>query len=108
MNVSLEGDTGPIKFNWYGDRLASKYNVINVGFNSSTVSVGSIEGEDVDVRMEDIVWPGNQTEIPEGIFVSNHLQVNLIQFLKVLRCKLSCFIRERIYHLVKSFQAVLR
>ena len=38
--------------------------------------VGMLKGEsNVDVNMSNILWPGNQTEVPTGVFVSNHLRV---------------------------------
>ena len=39
--------------------------------------VGILHGDDnVDVKMEDIIWPGNQSKVVKGVFISSHLRVS--------------------------------
>lgn len=82
-----DGSTTVISFDPYGDRKTPIYELLNVrqavGGTKHIKQVGVIGGssggagddKEITVNMEDIIWPGNKTEAPTGVFISNHLRV---------------------------------
>ena len=71
-------------FDPYGDRTTPPYELVNVRVNGDNSekfveTVGVLKGNDnVTINLEDIIWPGNKTEAPTGVFISNHLRVSKI------------------------------
>lgn len=75
-----EGTTGPIQLNQAGDRTNSAYDVMNLNeaLNGSRLllKVGRLDNSgNVSIDKSSIVWPGNQTVQPKGVYISNHLRV---------------------------------
>lgn len=74
-------NSSEIAFDEYGDRKSPVYELVNVQVTNSggntLKTVGTLKSDkDIDIRMEEIIWPGNQTEAPTGVFISNHLRVS--------------------------------
>lgn len=81
INETITGQTGSVSFDWYGDRKNPKYNLMNVvtkkGLPNSLQNVGFlVDSTNIEVNLTDILWPGNQTDVPAGVFISNHLRVS--------------------------------
>jgi len=80
---SQNDDHEPLSFDPYGDRKIPPYELVNVRVNADNSkrfveNVGVLKGNDhVTVNLKDIVWPGNKTEAPTGVFISNHLRVSI-------------------------------
>ena len=81
MNWTYQGGvTGSIKINVAGDRINAAYNIYNLKEMQSgkkyLKKVGHFD-QDGKMEMNDsyIVWPGNETQVPKGVFVSSHLKV---------------------------------
>ena len=86
-----DGSTTVISFDPYGDRKTPIYELLNVredvGGTKQIKQVGLIGGssgdgstgvDEITVTMDDIIWPGNKTEAPTGVFISNHLRVRYL------------------------------
>ena len=78
INTTLDnGRTGKVAFNSAGDREGSLYRIVNKheAGNTSMTTVGSYSKNTVSLDNKDLVWPGGERTVPNGIFVSNHLRV---------------------------------
>ena len=85
-----DGSSSTVSFDAYGDRKTPLYELLNVREASDGtkytkqvgVMVGSGDGgaggSNITVNMKDIIWPGNTTVAPTGVFISNHLRVRRI------------------------------
>ncbi|XP_052244052.1 glutamate [NMDA] receptor subunit 1-like isoform X2 [Dreissena polymorpha] len=81
-SMTIEGRTGMLQFTNEGDRLNSIYYIQNkqqdrvqmVGYHGNKES----QGQMVNLRNE-IVWPNGETDTPEGVQISTHLQVVTIE-----------------------------
>ncbi|XP_057314813.1 glutamate receptor ionotropic, NMDA 1-like [Hydractinia symbiolongicarpus] len=84
INETITGQTGSVSFDWYGDRKNPKYNLMNVvakkGLPNYLQNVGYlVDSTDIEVNLTDILWPGNQTDVPAGVFISNHLRIVTVE-----------------------------
>lgn len=81
----------PVSFDPYGDRKNPLYELLNVRQATDgkkyTKQVGEMGGksdntatstQSITVNLDDIIWPGNKTEAPTGVFISNHLRVCVV------------------------------
>ena len=81
MNRTYQGGvTGNITINVAGDRINAAYNIYNMKEMQSGKKYLKKVGEfhqDGKMMMNhsNIVWPGNETQVPRGVFVSSHLKV---------------------------------
>ena len=74
------GVTGSIKINIVGDRINAAYNIYNMeemqNGKKYLKKVGSLnQNEKIIVNDSYITWPGNETQVPKGVFISSHLKV---------------------------------
>eukprot|EP00111_Clytia_hemisphaerica_P019907 TCONS_00058710-protein len=84
VNTTVQGSTGTVTFDPYGDRKTPAYELLNVRENKDGTKfnkeVGVLDGnEAVSVDLKDIIWPGNQTDAPTGVFISNHLRIVTVE-----------------------------
>ncbi|XP_057662984.1 glutamate [NMDA] receptor subunit 1 [Diorhabda carinulata] len=83
--VLLNGETGKVAFDDQGDRINAEYNVVNIQRKKKKVVVGKyffnkeLDKMNLKVDENSIVWPGRQTEKPEGIEIPTHLKVLTIE-----------------------------
>ncbi len=76
------GKTGDVRLDSFGDRVNAAYEIYNLNVKESNgdkylKQVGDFEGDgNISVQQNLIRWPGNQTQKPKGVFVSNHLRVS--------------------------------
>ncbi|XP_065058680.1 glutamate receptor ionotropic, NMDA 1-like [Rhopilema esculentum] len=74
------GATGTVNIDPVGDRVNAAYEIFNLKETRNGMKflakVGNFNHEGI-VSLNDshIVWPGNQTEVPKGVFVSAHLKI---------------------------------
>lgn len=77
----MNGTTGEISFDWYGDRKNAAYRLLNVHKEKDTGEVNAklvgtlYDDDNIEVNMSDIIWPGNLTKLVKGIYISSHLRV---------------------------------
>ena len=79
----INGKTGDIMLNRKGDRINMAYQILNLrnkGDKELTV-VGEYRDGQVSISNK-VIWPGDQEEKPEGIFVSTHLRVGIMPVCK--------------------------
>ncbi len=73
------GQTGDIKLDTMGDRVNAAYDIFNLKEENGVKFLSEIGRFDaagnVSVKQNEIIWPGNKTDVPKGVFVSNHLRV---------------------------------
>ncbi|XP_044515594.1 glutamate receptor ionotropic, NMDA 1 [Gracilinanus agilis] len=69
-----EGVTGRVEFNEDGDRKFANYSIMNLQ-NRKLVQVGIFNGSHVLPNDRKIIWPGGETEKPEGYEMSTRLKI---------------------------------
>ncbi|KAG8447364.1 hypothetical protein GDO86_014724 [Hymenochirus boettgeri] len=69
-----EGVTGRVEFNEDGDRKYANYSVMNLQ-NRKLVQVGIFNGSHVIQNDRKIIWPGGETEKPQGYQMSTRLKI---------------------------------
>ena len=77
------GATGDVTLDQSGDRTNSAYEIYNLKQLMSGKKflnkVGLFDqAGNMTVEESRIIWPGNRTDVPKGVFVSNHLRVSSI------------------------------
>lgn len=83
------GVTGDIEINVAGDRINAAYDVYNMKeMQSGQKYLKKVGHFDQDEKMvvndSYIVWPGNETQVPRGVFISTHLKVGKTAILLAL------------------------
>lgn len=80
VNTTLvNGKTGNVMLNRKGDRINAVYQIVNLRKKTDTQLTVVGEYRDGNVAIsKTVVWPGDQEEKPEGIFVSTNLRVGFI------------------------------
>ncbi|XP_064488877.1 glutamate [NMDA] receptor subunit 1-like isoform X2 [Ornithodoros turicata] len=79
----LRGETGRVRFDDKGDRLDSDYDIVNI-VRGIKVPVGQYVFSkwkmdmELKIHLEQVVWPGNQTEKPLGYIIPKHLKVTTV------------------------------
>ena len=71
----MNGLTGKLEFNDFGERKHNRYKIINVQ-KSGVKEVGTYEDGEMKINGK-IIWPGETTQIPKGTFLSKHLRVGI-------------------------------
>ncbi|XP_030915087.1 glutamate receptor ionotropic, NMDA 1 [Geospiza fortis] len=69
-----EGVTGRVEFNEDGDRKFANYSIMNLQ-NRKLVQVGIYNGSNVLTNDRKIIWPGGETEKPQGYQMSTKLKI---------------------------------
>ncbi|KFV68706.1 Glutamate receptor ionotropic, NMDA 1, partial [Dryobates pubescens] len=69
-----EGVTGRVEFNEDGDRKFANYSIMNLQ-NRKLVQVGIYNGSHVLTNDRKIIWPGGETEKPQGYQMSTKLKI---------------------------------
>nr|XP_020664807.1 glutamate receptor ionotropic, NMDA 1 [Pogona vitticeps] len=69
-----EGVTGRVEFNEDGDRKYANYSVMNLQ-NNKLVQVGVYNGSHFLPNDRKIIWPGGETETPQGYEMSTKLKI---------------------------------
>uniref|UniRef100_A0A6I8QR03 Glutamate receptor n=1 Tax=Xenopus tropicalis TaxID=8364 RepID=A0A6I8QR03_XENTR len=69
-----DGVTGRIEFNEDGDRKFANYSIMNLQ-NRKLVQVGIFNGSHVIQNDRKIIWPGGETERPQGYQMSTRLKI---------------------------------
>ncbi|CAG9836773.1 unnamed protein product [Diabrotica balteata] len=83
--VLINGETGKVAFDDQGDRINAEYNIVNIQRKKKKVVVGKyffnkeLNKMNLKVDENSIIWPGRQTEKPEGIEIPTHLKVLTIE-----------------------------
>uniref|UniRef100_A0A803VQZ9 Glutamate receptor n=1 Tax=Ficedula albicollis TaxID=59894 RepID=A0A803VQZ9_FICAL len=72
-----EGVTGRVEFNEDGDRKFANYSIMNLQ-NRKLVQVGIYNGSNVLTNDRKIIWPGGETEKPQGYQMSTKLKNNMV------------------------------
>ncbi|KAM4664583.1 glutamate receptor ionotropic, NMDA 1 isoform 3-T3 [Discoglossus pictus] len=72
-----EGVTGRVEFNEDGDRKFANYSIMNLQ-NRKLVQVGIFNGSHVLQNDRKIIWPGGETEKPQGYQMSTRLKAMTI------------------------------
>ena len=80
--------TDPITIDLIGDRVNSAYEIFNLRTTSHGVNslhkIGDFDRSgNVSLSKGSILWPGNQTKEPKGVFISSHLKVRTFQIFTV-------------------------
>ncbi|XP_069465959.1 glutamate receptor ionotropic, NMDA 1 isoform X4 [Ambystoma mexicanum] len=69
-----EGVTGRVEFNEDGDRKFANYSIMNLQ-NRKLIQIGIYNGSQVLLNDRKIIWPGGQTEKPQGYQMSTRLKI---------------------------------
>nr|XP_033816102.1 glutamate receptor ionotropic, NMDA 1 isoform X1 [Geotrypetes seraphini] len=69
-----DGVTGRVEFNEDGDRKFANYNIMNLQ-NRKLVQIGIFNGSQVLLNDRKIIWPGGETESPQGYQMSTRLKI---------------------------------
>ncbi|XP_073456008.1 glutamate receptor ionotropic, NMDA 1 isoform X2 [Aquarana catesbeiana] len=69
-----EGVTGRVEFNEDGDRKFANYSIMNLQ-NRKLIQVGIFNGSHILQNDRKIIWPGGETEKPEGYKMSTNLKI---------------------------------
>ncbi|KAM3910847.1 glutamate receptor ionotropic, NMDA 1 isoform 4-T5 [Leptodactylus fuscus] len=69
-----EGVTGRVEFNEDGDRKFANYSIMNLQ-NRKLVQVGIFNGSHILQNERKIIWPGGETEKPQGYKMSTNLKI---------------------------------
>ncbi|XP_077140177.1 glutamate receptor ionotropic, NMDA 1 isoform X4 [Ranitomeya variabilis] len=69
-----EGVTGRVEFNEDGDRKFANYSIMNLQ-NRKLVQVGIFNGSHILQNDRKIIWPGGETEKPQGYKMSTNLKI---------------------------------
>nr|5IOU_A Chain A, N-methyl-D-aspartate receptor subunit NR1-8a [Xenopus laevis]5IOU_C Chain C, N-methyl-D-aspartate receptor subunit NR1-8a [Xenopus laevis]5IOV_A Chain A, N-methyl-D-aspartate receptor subunit NR1-8a [Xenopus laevis]5IOV_C Chain C, N-methyl-D-aspartate receptor subunit NR1-8a [Xenopus laevis]5IPQ_A Chain A, N-methyl-D-aspartate receptor subunit NR1-8a [Xenopus laevis]5IPQ_C Chain C, N-methyl-D-aspartate receptor subunit NR1-8a [Xenopus laevis]5IPR_A Chain A, N-methyl-D-aspartate re len=69
-----DGVTGRIEFNEDGDRKFAQYSIMNLQ-NRKLVQVGIFDGSYIIQNDRKIIWPGGETERPQGYQMSTRLKI---------------------------------
>ncbi|KAG9469420.1 hypothetical protein GDO78_020534 [Eleutherodactylus coqui] len=69
-----EGVTGRVEFNEDGDRKFANYSIMNLQ-NRKLVQVGIFNGSHIMQNERKIIWPGGETEKPQGYKMSTNLKI---------------------------------
>lgn len=83
LNQTFDGSSGRITFDESGDRLYSEYEILNT-VNGTEHTVGKYSFDMAEMKMKlnlhthRIIWPGNTSQKPLGIFVPKHLRVTTL------------------------------
>ena len=78
----MDGTSGNVAFDWYGDRKNAVYQLLNVRKENETSKpktkhVGTLYNKsNIDINVSDIIWPGNEHQVSDGLFISSHLRVS--------------------------------
>ena len=72
----MNGLTGKLEFNDFGERKHNRYKIVNVQ-KSVLQEVGSYQDGELKINGH-VIWPGEATEIPKGTYLSKHLRVGNI------------------------------
>lgn len=70
----MDGLTGKLEFNDFGERKHNRYKIVNVQ-KFGLQEVGRYQDGEIKINGT-VIWPGDATEIPKGTYLSKHLRVS--------------------------------